>query len=82
MRLLLEKWEQYVSEGTLVGRGMGKKLALQLEDTTKLVELFDPDSEANPLPEEVRTEIILHFENLQDVIQKFYPQQEKYETTT
>jgi len=80
MKSILEKWKQYMTEGTLVGKGMGKNLVFQLEDITKLVELFDPDSETAPLPEELRAEIILHFENLQDVIQKFYPQQEKYET--
>jgi len=73
MKLLLEKWEQYMAEGTLVGRGMGKTLVKELEDITKLVQYFDPYSETSPLSEDVRAEIILHFENLQDAIQKFYP---------
>ena len=73
MKSMLEKWKQYMTEGTLVGKGMGKNLVFQLEDITKLVQYFDPYSETSPLSEDVRAEIILHFENLQDAIQKFYP---------
>ena len=71
---MLEKWEQYMAEGDLVGKGSGKTLIKLLESASFWAQKFNPDSETSPIPEDTRAEIILYFENLKEAMQKFYPE--------
>lgn len=80
MKTIMEKWEKYLQEGRLVGNGMGKALLRDLESLATTVQLFDPDSETSPLSGEIRAEILLQFERLQEAIQKFEPTGSNNET--
>jgi len=73
MKTMMEKWEQYISEGTFVGDGSGRTLIKILEEAVFWAEQFNPDVEHRPLSGEVRAEILLQFGRLQEAMQKFEP---------